>query len=400
MWHIKKHLTRLWISTGLLHISKQLRVPCLAEISSNCIIETELLFMSQNLICLYAHDALNVIHEKYTKRISLCYDTNIKETNTAFLMHWDISVMSYTTHFNVLKRSVFVNGSGRGIYIVSTKYQVQPVSLDAFNFASFVENKTIEAVGNFQSLSHSHIMPSNTTDLEADLEILLQNTTFSFKEEKVQTCDQERLRWQAVFFPLVTQSIDCVPGPQPTPGSPEQLSLLLCHLIQPSGPRSKGPRWSHSSSEILQWPRVLHDCQSLIPSTAQTSLSKGFSHHPEQFRFEIQLSGLERHLEKELLARRGSFCFCSLSLHTPSPYTSVKLPAGHTLQLGQPCADGLANHTAASRQVQGKQRIWPWQLQALTCILGASTCTKTSMWQSQDRPPWWPRVLFVLVLTT
>lgn len=102
--------------------------------------------------------------------------------------------MSYTKHFNVLKRSVFVNGSGRGIYIVSTKYQVQPTSLDAFNFTSFVENKTIEAAGNFQSLSRSHIMPSNTTDLEEDLEILLQNRTFPFKEEKVQTCDQERLR--------------------------------------------------------------------------------------------------------------------------------------------------------------------------------------------------------------
>lgn len=54
-----------------------------------------------------------VIHEKLNKRISFYYDRNTKETNTAFLLHGGISVMSYIKYFNVLNKSVVANGSGK-----------------------------------------------------------------------------------------------------------------------------------------------------------------------------------------------------------------------------------------------------------------------------------------------
>lgn len=47
------------------------------------------------------------------KRISFYYDRNIKETNSAFLLHGGISVMSYIKYFNVLNKSVVANGSGK-----------------------------------------------------------------------------------------------------------------------------------------------------------------------------------------------------------------------------------------------------------------------------------------------
>lgn len=54
----------------------------------------------------------------------------------------------------------------------------------------FVENKTTEAVGNFQSSSHSQVTPQTTAGKPG---VLLQSRNFPLEQEKALTCEQENV---------------------------------------------------------------------------------------------------------------------------------------------------------------------------------------------------------------